>query len=178
MPPDEPEIRTREESLISFRLSRPNGRLSRFDQSEEEPTSSGDSAVHSPCRKPRRWLTRKEKGKNKVPDYDTDRKESYRRESDFEESDDGSSRAKSTSAEKASTSANEQLHQTTRQKNPVVRFGYNEYMMHHFAYMTCVAEVREPECYAKAAKDANWRAAMEEEMLVFVNVKNRDSDSV
>ena len=45
-----------------------------------------------------------------------------------------------------------------------MRFGYNEYMAHHYAYMTHVAEVREPESYAEAAKDANWRAAMEEEM--------------
>ena len=62
MLPDEPEIRTREESLISFRLSGPNGRLSRFDQSDEDPVSSGDSVVHSPRRKSTRWLTRKEKG--------------------------------------------------------------------------------------------------------------------
>ena len=45
-----------------------------------------------------------------------------------------------------------------------MRFGYNEYMAHHYAYMSCVAEVRELETYAKAARDANWRAAMEEEM--------------
>ena len=51
-----------------------------------------------------------------------------------------------------------------RQKNPVVRLGYNEYMAHHYAYMTSVAEVPEPENYAEAAKDANWRATMEEEM--------------
>ena len=30
--------------------------------------------------------------------------------------------------------------------------------------MTRVAEVREPEIYAEAATDANWHAAMEEEM--------------
>ena len=54
LPLDEPEVRTREESPISFRLSGPNGRLNRFDQSEEEPTSSGESVVHSPCRKSRR----------------------------------------------------------------------------------------------------------------------------
>ena len=42
--------------------------------------------------------------------------------------------------------------------------GYNEYMAHHYAYMTRVAEVREPESYVEAAKDANWHAAMEEEM--------------
>jgi hypothetical protein len=37
-------------------------------------------------------------------------------------------------------------------------------MAHHYAYMTRVAEVREPESYAGAAEDANWRAALEEEM--------------
>jgi hypothetical protein len=37
-------------------------------------------------------------------------------------------------------------------------------MAYHYAYMTCVAEVREPESYAEAAEDANWHAAMEEEM--------------
>ena len=51
MPPDEPEIGIREESPISFRFSGPNGRLSRYDQSDEESASSGDSAVHSPRKK-------------------------------------------------------------------------------------------------------------------------------
>jgi hypothetical protein len=37
-------------------------------------------------------------------------------------------------------------------------------MAHHYAYMTRVAEVREPESYAEVPEDANWRAAMEEEM--------------
>ena len=44
-------------------------------------------------------------------------------------------------------------------------FGYNEYMAHHYAYMTRVAEMREPESYVEVAKDANWRAAMEEETI-------------
>ena len=70
----------------------------------------------------------------------------------------------SASAEKASTSVNERLLRSTRQKNPVVRFRYNEYMTHHYACMIRVVEVRESESYAEAAKDANWRAAMEEEM--------------
>ena len=39
-------------------------------------------------------------------------------------------------------------------------------MAHHYAYMTHVVEVRELESYAKAAKDANWHAAMEEEMRI------------
>ena len=41
MPLDGCEIRIRKESPISFWLSGPNGRLSRFDQFEEEPASSG-----------------------------------------------------------------------------------------------------------------------------------------
>ena len=41
-------------------------------------------------------------------------------------------------------------------------------MAHHYAYMTRVAEVHETESYAEAAKDANWRAAMEEEMHTLV----------
>ena len=41
-----------------------------------------------------------------------------------------------------------------------MRFGYNEYMLHHYVYMTRVAEVREPESYAEAAKDVNWRAVV------------------
>ena len=43
-------------------------------------------------------------------------------------------------------------------------FGYNKYMARHYAYMMKVASVREPESYVEAVKDANWRAAMEEEM--------------
>ena len=76
MPPDEPEIGTREESPISFRLSGPNGRLSQFDQSDEEPASSGDSVVHSSRKKPRRRLTPKEKGKKKVSDSGMNRNKS------------------------------------------------------------------------------------------------------
>ena len=126
--------------------------------------SSGDSAVHSPRRKPRRRLTHKEKGKKKVSDSGTDRNDSDRRESDSEGTGDGSSKVKSASTEKASKSANVKLRRSTRQKNPVDRFGYNEYMAHHYVYMTRVVEVRELESYVEAAKDANWRAAMEEEM--------------
>ena len=120
--------------------------------------------MHSPRRKPRRRLTRKDKGKKKLLDYGTDRNKSDRPESDSEDSGDGSSRAKFALAEKASTSANEKLRRSTHQKNPIIRFGYNEYWAHHYAYMTRVAEVREPESYVEAAKDANWRAAMAEEM--------------
>ena len=66
MPLDEEKIKALEESPISFRLSGLNERLSRNDQSDEDPTSSGDSIVHSLRQKPRRQPTRKEKGKMKM----------------------------------------------------------------------------------------------------------------
>ena len=139
MPPDEPKIETREES--------------RYDQSDEELASNGDSVVHSPRRKWRRRLTRKEKGKKKVSekvsDSSTDKNELDQRESDSEETGDGSSMAKYVSAEKTSTSANERVRRSTCKMNPVVRFGYNEYKAHYYAYMTHVAD------YVEAAKDAN-----------------------
>ena len=75
--------------------------------------SSGDLAVHYLCRKPRRRLTRKMKGKKKVSDSGTDRNESDRREFDSEGIGDGCSKVKSASAKKASTSANERLRRST-----------------------------------------------------------------
>jgi hypothetical protein len=47
-------------------------------------------------------------------------------------------------------------------------------MTHHYAYMTRVAEVREPESYAEVIEDANWHAAMEEEMHVLAENETWD----
>ena len=64
MPPDERKIGALEESLISFRLSGPNERLSQHDQLDEEPTSSAESLVQSPRRKlRRRSRTKKREGR-------------------------------------------------------------------------------------------------------------------
>ena len=89
IPLDEHEIGSLEESPISIRLNGPNERLSRHDQSDEEPARSVDPTVKSLHRKPRRCLTCKEKGKKKMPEYDTKKDESDRRESDSEKSDEG-----------------------------------------------------------------------------------------
>ena len=45
MPLDEHETETLEESPVSFWLTGPNERQTRFNQSDEDPLSSGDSAV-------------------------------------------------------------------------------------------------------------------------------------
>ena len=109
-----------------------------------------------------------------MSEYGTERDESDRSESNSEKNEEGPSKAKSMSAKRASTSANEQLRRFTRQKNPVVRFEYNEYMAHHYAYMMHVAEVREPQSYAEVANDANWRAAIEDEMHALVENETWD----
>ena len=52
---------------------------------------------------------------------------------------------RSTGVKKAVTSTNEKLCRFTREKNPVSRFSYNDYMAYHYAFMMKVATVREPE---------------------------------
>ena len=67
-------------------------------------------------------------------------------------------------AQKALEAANENPRRSSREKNPVSRFGYNDYMAYHYAYMMKVTSVREPETFSKAAKDPRWVIAMNEEM--------------
>ena len=61
-------------------------------------------------------------------------------------------------------SANDKLHRSTCEKNPVSRYGYDEYMTYHYAFMMNVASVREPETLSEAVKDPRWIDAMNEEM--------------
>jgi hypothetical protein len=65
MPPDVPEIGTQPESPISVPLTGPSAGPGRFDQSDGEPASTEDSAVHSLRKQPNRRFTHKEKGKRK-----------------------------------------------------------------------------------------------------------------
>jgi hypothetical protein len=164
MPPHDVDIEALRESPISFRLSELNEGLGRNGQPDDETVSDEDSAVMSPRQEPRRQFTRKEKGKKKTPEYDFGSAKSVRSESDVELVEKGPSRRRSKSTERVAKSGNHELRRSTRQKNPVKRYGYNEYMAHHYVYMTRVAEVREPTSYAGTAEDANWRATMEEEM--------------
>ena len=48
-------------------------------------------------------------------------------------------------AQKALEAANGNPRRSSREKNPVSRFGYNDYMAYHYAYMMKVTSVREPE---------------------------------
>ena len=46
----------------------------------------------------------------------------------------------------------------------VSRFGYNDYMTYHYAFMMKVAVVREPESFFEAAKYPEWVEAINKEM--------------
>ena len=46
----------------------------------------------------------------------------------------------------------------------VSRFGYNDYMTYHYAFMMKVVVDREPESFSEAAKNPRWVEAMSEEM--------------
>ena len=59
-------------------------------------------------------------------------------------------------AKKAITKTSEQLCCSTREKNVVSRFVYNDYVAYHYAFMMKVAIVREPENFSEAVKDPRW----------------------
>mgnify|MGYP000096563728 CR=1 FL=1 len=50
---------------------------------------------------------------------------------------------RSPEVKKALTSANEKLRRSSRAKNPVTRYTYNEYMAHHYAFTMKVAAEQE-----------------------------------
>mgnify|MGYP000385544625 CR=1 FL=1 len=55
-------------------------------------------------------------------------------------------------------------HCSTQEKNVVSRFGDNDYITYHYAFMVKVATVREPKTFPEAAKDPRWVGAMNEEI--------------
>ena len=57
----------------------------------------------------------------------------------------------------------------TREKNPITRFYYNEYMAHHYAFMMKVVVEQEPKKFTKAAREPQRVEAMEEEMQALVD---------
>ena len=69
-------------------------------------------------------------------------------------------------------SANEKLRQSAYHKNPVIRYEYNKYMAHHYAYMEKVANFSKLEGYIETLEDAKWQSAIEEEIWALV-VNNR-----
>ena len=109
---EDDEAGTQDESPESLRLSGPNERLSRLDQSDDETASSGDSVVLSPRKEPRRrW-------KKKMPGYKTGNDKSDRSGSNSGKEDDPSSATKTHLAKKGPKPGNDKLHRSTRQRTP------------------------------------------------------------
>ena len=83
----------------------------------------------SPKKKARR-LTRRAKGKKKMLEYDNDEGTSDQSEFDGAmSSDEGTRELSSDLAKRAIKSTNERLRRSTRHKNPIIWYGYNEYMV-------------------------------------------------
>ena len=127
-----------EDSMITTRLSGP-----------QEPPSDQSTSQPSP---------KMDKGKAKMLEYKHDRFDDNEFESEFGIFD------VPIGAKKALISANEKFRRSTHEENPVSRFGYNDYMAYHYAFIMKVATIREPETFSKAAKDPRWIEAMNEEM--------------
>ena len=112
-----------EESPITTRLSGP-----------QEPSSDQSTSRPSP---------KLDIGKANLQEYEEDHldgnESTHSLDSEFEGLD-----IRTNGAKKALESANEKLRRSTREKNPVSRFGYDEYMAYHYAFMTKVATVLEP----------------------------------
>ena len=103
-----------------------------------------------------------DKGKAKMSEYEDDRfdddKSTHSLDNEFSGFD------VPIGAKKTLISANEKLHRSTPEKNLVSRFGFNDYMAYHYAFMMKVATVRKPETFSEAVKDPRCIEAMNEEM--------------
>ena len=82
-----------------------------------------------------------DKGKGKIPEYEVDHPDNN--DSDVSapslDSEFGVPIMRTPGVKKALTVANEKLYRSSRAKNPVTRFGYNEYMAHHYGFTMKVA---------------------------------------
>ena len=87
----------------------------------------------------------------KMLEYDTDIGASDQGESNTNHSEKDPQELRSDATKKALKSVNEKLRQSTHHKNPVIQYGYSEYMVHHYAYMSKVAKVHELKSYVEAS---------------------------
>ena len=124
---------------------------------DDSPTSTSFSGLQEPPRdqSTSRPSPKMEKGKAKISEYKEDpsngNKSTDSLDSEFGAFDVPLMRTHG--VQKAIVTANEKLRRSTREKNPVSRFGYNDYMAYHYAFMMKVATNRELESFAEVAKN-------------------------
>ena len=66
--------------------------------------------------------------------------------------------------EKAWKDVSKKLRRSDREKKTVERFGYDTYMAMHYAYMSKVVQIPDPNCFEEAKVEKKWVNAMEEVM--------------
>ena len=88
-------------------------------------------------------------GKVKMPEYEDpdDNESTHSLEGEFEGLD--ISTIQMNAIKKVIATTNEKLCRSIREKNPGNRFGYNDYMMYHYAFVMNVATIRDPKFFPR-----------------------------
>ena len=94
-----------------------------------------------------------DKGKAKMPEYEEDQFDSNEstRSLDNELGGFDVPIMRTPGVKKAISTTNEKLHRSTHEKNPVSRFGYNDYMAYHYVFMIKKAADHELGSFAEPA---------------------------
>ena len=66
--------------------------------------------------------------------------------------------------EKAMKDVNQKLRRSDREKKTVERFDYDTYMAMHYAYMSKVVQIPDPNNFEEAKAEKKWVDAMQEEI--------------
>ena len=76
--------------------------------------------------------------------------------------------------ERAMKDANQKLRRSDREKIIVERYGYNTYMAMHYAYMSKVVQILDPNGFEEAKAEKKWVNAVQEEIDALVQNKTWD----
>jgi hypothetical protein len=118
------------------------------------------------------------KGKQKLPKHEMLDDESKNMEdvdSDTSLDDElGIGALKNPGMEKALKDVNQKLRRSDREKKTVKRFGYDTYMAMHYAYMSKVVQIPDPNSFDEAKAKKKWVNAMQEEIDALAENKTWD----
>ena len=116
------------------------------------------------------------KGKQKMPEYemlDDESKNIEDVDSDASLDDElGIGALKISGMEKAMKDVDQKLRRSGRDKKTVERFGYDTYMAMHYAYMSKVVQIPDPNSFDEAKSDKKWVNAMQEEIVHWLKTEH------
>ena len=135
---------------------------------------SGKHARHKKCDD--------KKGKQKMPEYkmlDDESKDMDDVDSNTSLDDElGIGALKIPGMEKAMKDVNQKLRRSDREKKIVERFGYDTYKAMHYAYMSKVAQIPDPNSFDEAKAEKKWMNAMQEEIDALAENKTKEKHVV